>query len=90
MRFGHFDDARREYVIDTPRTPLPWINYLGSEDFFSLVSNTGGGLEPGLAARQDGTGQLHLPPRSGLHDPAGRKKRHCGRSGVVRAPGRCL
>ena len=34
---------RREYVIDTPRTPLPWINYLGSEDFFSLVSNTGGG-----------------------------------------------
>ena len=43
MRFGHFDDARREYVIDTPRTPLPWINYLGSEDFFSLVSNTGGG-----------------------------------------------
>ena len=43
MRFGHFDDARREYVIYTPRTPLPWINYLGSEDFFSLVSNTGGG-----------------------------------------------
>ena len=37
MRFGQFDDARREYVIDTPRTPLPWINYLGSEDFFSLV-----------------------------------------------------
>ena len=37
MRFGHFDDVRREYVIDTPRTPLPWINYLGSEDFFSLV-----------------------------------------------------
>ena len=43
MRFGHFDDARREYVIETPRTPLPWINYLGSEDFFTLVSNTAGG-----------------------------------------------
>ena len=43
MKFGHFDDAHREYVIDTPRTPLPWINYLGSEDFFSLMSNTGGG-----------------------------------------------
>ena len=43
MRFGHFDDARREYVITTPQTPLPWINYLGSEDFFSLVSNTAGG-----------------------------------------------
>ena len=43
MRYGHFDDARREYVITTPRTPLPWINYLGSEDFFALVSNTAGG-----------------------------------------------
>ncbi len=43
MKFGHFDDARREYVIETPRTPLPWINYLGSEDFFTLISNTAGG-----------------------------------------------
>ena len=43
MRFGHFDDERREYVITTPRTPLPWINYLGSEDFFVLLSNTAGG-----------------------------------------------
>ena len=43
MQFGHFDDARREYVIETPRTPLPWINYLGSENFFALVSNTAGG-----------------------------------------------
>ena len=43
MKFGHFDDAAREYVITTPRTPLPWINYLGSEAFFSLVSHTAGG-----------------------------------------------
>jgi cellobiose phosphorylase len=43
MRFGHFDDAAREYVITRPDTPLPWINYLGSEDFFGIVSNTGGG-----------------------------------------------
>ena len=43
MKFGHFDDERKEYVITTPQTPLPWINYLGSEDFFSLVSNTAGG-----------------------------------------------
>lgn len=43
MRFGHFDDEHKEYVITTPRTPLPWINYLGGEDFFSLVSNTAGG-----------------------------------------------
>lgn len=43
MKFGHFDDIRKEYVIETPRTPLPWINYLGSEDFFTIVSNTAGG-----------------------------------------------
>ena len=43
MKFGHFDDDRKEYVITTPQTPLPWINYLGSEEFFSLVSNTAGG-----------------------------------------------
>lgn len=43
MQFGHFDDAGREYVITTPRTPSPWINYLGSQRFFSLISNTAGG-----------------------------------------------
>ena len=43
MQFGFFDDRNREYVITSPRTPLPWINYLGSEDFFALVSNTAGG-----------------------------------------------
>ena len=43
MKFGYFDDQNKEYVITTPQTPLPWINYLGSEDFFSLVSNTAGG-----------------------------------------------
>ena len=43
MKFGYFDDRNKEYVITTPQTPLPWINYLGSEDFFSLVSNTAGG-----------------------------------------------
>jgi cellobiose phosphorylase len=41
--FGHFDDAAREYVITEPRTPYPWINYLGNEQFFSLISNTAGG-----------------------------------------------
>ena len=41
--YGHFDDAAREYVITDPATPFPWINYLGSEDFFSLISNTAGG-----------------------------------------------
>lgn len=43
MKFGHFDDAKREYVITTPKTPYPWINYLGTQGFFSLISNTAGG-----------------------------------------------
>lgn len=43
MKFGYFDDDHQEYVITTPKTPLPWINYLGCNDFFSLISNTGGG-----------------------------------------------
>lgn len=43
MKYGYFDDTRREYVITTPATPLPWINYLGSEDFLGMISNTGGG-----------------------------------------------
>lgn len=43
MKFGYFDDARQEYVITSPTTPLPWINYLGCENFFSLISNTCGG-----------------------------------------------
>lgn len=43
MKYGYFDDANREYVINTPRTPLPWINYLGTNGFFSLISNTAGG-----------------------------------------------
>ena len=43
MKYGYFDDKAKEYVITTPRTPLPWINYLGSNDFFTLISNTCGG-----------------------------------------------
>ena len=43
MKYGFFDDLKREYVIDTPFTPLPWINYLGSNEFFGIISNTGGG-----------------------------------------------
>ena len=43
MKYGYFDDKAKEYVITTPHTPLPWINYLGSNDFFSLISNTCGG-----------------------------------------------
>ncbi len=43
MSYGTYDDARGEYVVTRPDTPYPWINYLGSEDFFSLISNTSGG-----------------------------------------------
>ncbi len=43
MKYGYFDDNKREYVITNPQTPWPWINYLGNKDFFSLISNTAGG-----------------------------------------------
>jgi cellobiose phosphorylase len=43
MRYGHFDDREKEYVISDPRTPYPWINYLGMEDFFTIITNTAGG-----------------------------------------------
>ncbi len=43
MKFGYFNDKEREYIITDPKTPWPWINYLGNEDFFSLISNTAGG-----------------------------------------------
>ncbi len=43
MSFGHFDDAQREYVITRPDTPLPWLNYLGNEAYFGIISNTAGG-----------------------------------------------
>jgi cellobiose phosphorylase len=43
MKYGYFDDANREYVITQPDTPLPWINYLGCQAYFGIISNTGGG-----------------------------------------------
>ena len=43
MQYGYFDDSRREYVITAPGTPLPWCNFLGAEEFHSLISNTAGG-----------------------------------------------
>lgn len=43
MKYGHFDDLNKEYVITDPKTPYPWINYLGTQEFFSLISNTAGG-----------------------------------------------
>lgn len=51
MRYGHFDDKQREYVIERPDTPLPWINYLGSEEHFGIISNTAGGYSFNQDAR---------------------------------------
>ncbi len=51
MRFGFFDDQSREYVITRPDTPLPWINYLGTDSFFGLISNTAGGYSFSKDAR---------------------------------------
>ncbi len=45
MKYGHFDDTKKEYVITSPKTPLPWINYLGNNGFFGLISNTCGGYD---------------------------------------------
>ena len=52
MKFGYFDDFKKEYVITNPETPYPWINYLGTEDFFSLVSNTIGGYNGSHLSRR--------------------------------------
>ena len=43
QQFGYFDDKNCEYVITNPHTPTPWINYLGNDGFYGLISNTGGG-----------------------------------------------
>ena len=43
MRYGTFDDAAREYVIDRPDTPAPWVNYLGSPEYGAIISNNAGG-----------------------------------------------
>jgi cellobiose phosphorylase len=43
MKYGFFDDEKKEYVITRPDTPLPWINYLGTENFYGIISNTAGG-----------------------------------------------
>ncbi len=43
MKFGYFDDEKREYVIDRPDTPAPWANYLGSPEYGAVISNNAGG-----------------------------------------------
>lgn len=52
MKFGHFDNINREYVIERPDTPMPWMNYLGLKDFFGMISNTGSGYAFMIDARK--------------------------------------
>lgn len=44
MQYGYFDDSKREYVITNPKTPVKWINYIGSLAFGGFVDHTGGAL----------------------------------------------
>ena len=44
MTYGYFDDKNREYVITNPKTPVKWINYVGTLDFGGIVDHTGGSL----------------------------------------------
>ena len=79
MRYGHFDDQRREYVITQPDTPLPWINYLGSEAYFGIISNTAGGYSFYRDARLRRLDALPLQQRPlrlrrALHLPARRRR----------------
>ena len=43
MKYGYFDDKNREYVIERPDTPAPWVNYLGSPEYGAIISNNAGG-----------------------------------------------
>ncbi len=43
MKYGYFDDANHEYVIERPDTPTPWVNYLGSPEYGAIISNNAGG-----------------------------------------------
>jgi cellobiose phosphorylase len=43
MKYGYFDDPQREFVVTRPDTPLPWLNYIGQDEYFGLVTNTAGG-----------------------------------------------
>lgn len=43
MKYGYFDETKKEYVITRPDTPAPWVNYLGSPEYGAIVSNNAGG-----------------------------------------------
>ena len=52
MRYGYFDDANKEYVIERPDTPRSWANYLGSTEYGAITTNNAGGYSFFLSAAQ--------------------------------------
>ena len=44
MKYGYFDESKKEYVITRPDTPAPWVNYLGSPEYGAIISNNAGGF----------------------------------------------
>lgn len=66
MKYGFFDDANREYVIERPDTPAPWVNYLGSPEYGAIISNNAGGTalqNPGpTAGFSDMFSTVSIPP----------------------------
>ncbi len=82
MRYGKFDDETREYVITTPHTPAPWINYLGSQNFFSLISHMGGGYSFYRDARMRRLTRYrynNVPPTSAAGTSSSTTTATCGR-----------
>ena len=78
MNYGYFDDQAKAFIITRPDTPYPWINYLGSNDFFSLISNTSGGYSfyrDALMLPAGNTSILKTATRSGIRDGSRSKRR---------------
>ena len=44
MKYGYFDDEKKEYVITNPKTPVKWINYVGTLSFGGIIDHTGGSI----------------------------------------------
>lgn len=84
MEYGHFDDSAREFVITDPATPWPWINYLGTENFFSLISGTAGGYS---FYRDAKFRRLTRYRYNGVPTDAGGRYFYIGDGGCVWSPG---
>ncbi|MDR2929570.1 MAG: hypothetical protein LBV06_01475 [Propionibacteriaceae bacterium] len=43
MKYGYFDQSRDEYVIDRVDVPASWINYIGVENWCTVINQNAGG-----------------------------------------------